>query len=103
MAVRVSGGLFLPPPPHAFYLTFDNKEVGRLQAREVFKVAPEGNYVFIKGSPTDPKADFLHAGQLAVLKEAMDAGKIKIVGEQYTDFSCGRLRSSLWLSVQLNF
>ena len=34
--------------PYAFYLTFDNKEVGRLQAREVFKVKPEGNYVFIK-------------------------------------------------------
>jgi D-xylose transport system substrate-binding protein len=71
--------------PYAFYLTFDNKEVGRLQAREVFKVKPEGNYVFIKGSPTDPNADFLHAGQLEVLKEAMDAGKIKNVGEQYTE------------------
>ena len=71
--------------PYAFYLTFDNKEVGRLQAREVFKVKPEGNYVFIKGSPTDPNADFLHDGQLEVLKEAMDAGKIKNVGEQYTE------------------
>ena len=71
--------------PYAFYLTFDNKEVGRMQARAVFKVAPEGNYVFIKGSPTDPNADFLHEGQLEVLKEAMDAGKIKNVGEQYTE------------------
>ena len=70
---------------YAFYLTFDNKEVGRMQAREVFKVKPEGNYVFIKGSSTDPNADFLHEGQLEVLKEAMDAGKIKNVGEQYTD------------------
>ena len=71
--------------PYAFYLTFDNKEVGRLQAREVFKVKPEGNYVFIKGSPTDPNADFLHEGQLEVLKKAMEAGKIKTVGEQYTE------------------
>jgi D-xylose transport system substrate-binding protein len=71
--------------PYAFYLTFDNKEVGRLQAREVFKVKPEGNYVFIKGSSTDPNADFLHEGQLEVLKQAMDAGKIKNVGEQYTE------------------
>ncbi len=70
---------------YAFYLTFDNKEVGRMQAREVFKVKPEGNYVFIKGSPTDPNADFLHEGQLEVLKKAMDAGKIKNVGEQYTE------------------
>lgn len=71
--------------PYAFYLTFDNKEVGRMQAHEVFKVKPEGNYVFIKGSSTDPNADFLHEGQLEVLKEAMDAGKIKNVGEQYTE------------------
>jgi D-xylose transport system substrate-binding protein len=70
---------------YAFYLTFDNKEVGRLQAREVFRVRPAGNYVFIKGSPTDPNADFLHAGQLEVLKQAMLAGKIKNVGEQYTE------------------
>ncbi|MDY6963731.1 MAG: substrate-binding domain-containing protein, partial [Pseudomonadota bacterium] len=32
--------------PEAFYITFDNKEVGRMQAAEVLKVAPEGNYVF---------------------------------------------------------
>lgn len=68
-----------------FYLTFDNKEVGRMQARAVLKAQPTGNYVFIKGAPTDPNADFLHSGQLEVLKEAIDSGKIKIVGEQYTD------------------
>lgn len=56
-----------------------------MQARAVFEVQPEGNYVFIKGSGADPNADFLHAGQLEVLKEAMDAGKIKNVGEAYTD------------------
>ncbi len=71
--------------PAAFYLTFDNKEVGRMQAREVFKVKPEGNYAFIKGSSSDPNADFLFSGQMEVLKEAIDAGKVKNVGEAYTD------------------
>uniref|UniRef100_UPI003BA912C2 D-xylose ABC transporter substrate-binding protein n=1 Tax=Stappia sp. TaxID=1870903 RepID=UPI003BA912C2 len=71
--------------PRAFYLTFDNVEVGRMQAREVLKLAPEGNYVMIKGSPTDPNADFLRGGQQEVLQSAIDAGKIKIVGEAYTD------------------
>ncbi|MGV8938382.1 MAG: D-xylose ABC transporter substrate-binding protein [Allorhizobium sp.] len=71
--------------PAAFYITFDNKEVGRLQAQEVFKVKPEGNYVFIKGSSSDPNADFLFSGQMEVLKAAIDAGKIKNVGEAYTD------------------
>ncbi len=41
--------------PRAFYLTFDNIEVGRMQARAVLEEAPEGNYVMIKGSPTDPE------------------------------------------------
>ena len=71
--------------PGVFYLTFDNKEVGRMQAREVFNVQPKGNYVFIKGYAADPNADFLHAGQLEVLKGAIDKGDIKVVGEQYTD------------------
>ena len=71
--------------PGVFYLTFDNKEVGRIQAREVFKAQPKGNYVFIKGSSADPNADFLHSGQLEVLDAAIKSGDIKVVGEQYTD------------------
>ena len=71
--------------PDAFYLTFDNKEVGRMQARAVFEVQPTGNYVFIKGSSADPNADFLHSGQLEVLQEALDSGDIVNVGEAYTD------------------
>ncbi|WP_299917628.1 D-xylose ABC transporter substrate-binding protein [uncultured Roseobacter sp.] len=71
--------------PRAFYLTFDNVEVGRMQARAVFDALPEGNYVMIKGSPTDPNADFLRGGQQEVLQEAIDAGKINIVAEAYTD------------------
>ncbi|PTV95232.1 xylose-binding protein [Rhodobacter aestuarii] len=71
--------------PRAFYLTFDNVEVGRMQARAVFEKAPTGNYVMIKGSPTDPNADFLRGGQQEVLQAAIDAGDITIVGEAYTD------------------
>lgn len=69
----------------AFYITFDNKEVGRLQAQAVLAAKPEGNYAFIKGSSADPNADFLFSGQMEVLKAAIDGGKIKNVGEAYTD------------------
>ncbi|NCM97522.1 MAG: substrate-binding domain-containing protein, partial [Rhodobacterales bacterium] len=69
----------------AFYLTFDNVEVGRMQARAVLAAMPKGNYVMIKGSNTDPNADFLRGGQQEVLQAAIDAGDIKIVGEAYTD------------------
>lgn len=71
--------------PRAFYLTFDNVEVGRMQARAVLEAAPTGRYVMIKGSPTDPNADFLRGGQQEVLQDAIDSGKITIVGEAYTD------------------
>lgn len=71
--------------PQAFYLTFDNVEVGRMMAREIQKAKPEGNYVFIKGSSADPNANFLYQGSIEVLKPAIDAGKIKNVGEAYTD------------------
>jgi D-xylose transport system substrate-binding protein len=71
--------------PRAFYLTFDNIEVGRMQAAAVFALQPTGNYVMIKGSPTDPNSDFLRDGQQEVLQAAIDSGDITIVGETYTD------------------
>ena len=78
--------------PQVFYLTFDNVEVGRLLAREVLKVKPEGNYVFIKGSGADPNANFLFQGSMEVLKPAIDSGKIKNVGEAYHGWLAARQR-----------
>lgn len=68
-----------------FYITFDNVEVGRMQARAVFEAKPKGNYVMVKGSPTDPNANFLRAGQQEVIEAAITKGDIKIVGEEYTE------------------
>jgi D-xylose transport system substrate-binding protein len=71
--------------PNAFYITFDNRDVGRMQARSLFTARPQGRYAFIKGSSADPNADFLFAGQMDVLKTAIDTGTIKNIGEAYTD------------------
>ncbi len=71
--------------PGVFYITFDNVEVGRMQARAVFEARPKGNYVMIKGSPTDPNANFLRGGQQEVIEAAITKGDIKIVGEEYTE------------------
>jgi D-xylose transport system substrate-binding protein len=71
--------------PGVFYITFDNVEVGRMQARAVYEAKPKGNYVMIKGSPTDPNANFLRAGQQEVIDAAVKKGDIKIVGEEYTE------------------
>jgi D-xylose transport system substrate-binding protein len=71
--------------PGVYYITFDNKEVGRMQARAVLAARPKGSYVMIKGSPTDPNADFLREGQQEVLAAAIKGGAIKVVGEEYTE------------------
>jgi len=81
---------------NAFYLSFDNKEVGRMQAQAIFDLVPKGNYVFIKGNQADANADFLRSGQEEVLTKAAGcsaitpenpdaACPIKNVGESYTD------------------
>ena len=77
--------LFETESDGAYYVTFDNVEVGRMQARAILEAMPAGNYVFIKGNAADPTADFLRGGQQEVLQEAIDAGDIINVGEQYTD------------------
>ena len=69
----------------AFYLTFDNKEVGRVIARSILAVVPEGNYAIIKGDKGDPNALFLLEGMMDVIGADVAAGKITIVGEAFTD------------------
>lgn len=69
----------------AFYLTFDNKGVGKIIAETVKAAKPEGNYAIIKGDPGDPNAGFLLEGMMEVIQADVDAGKIKIVGEAFTE------------------
>jgi D-xylose transport system substrate-binding protein len=71
----------------AFYVTFDNVLVGKMQAEEVLKVKDSGNFVIIKGNKADANADFLRDGmvQAGIPKVGENSDKIKIVGETYTD------------------
>ena len=69
----------------AFYLTFDNKEVGRVIARSIFEAVPSGNYAIIKGDKGDPNALFLLEGMMEVIGDAVAAGDVKVVGEAFTD------------------
>jgi D-xylose transport system substrate-binding protein len=71
--------------PGVVYVTFDNVEVGRMEAEAVMAEVPSGNYVIIKGNSADANADFLRDGMEEVIGEAVTAGDITIVGETYTD------------------
>ena len=71
--------------PGALYITFDNIGVGRLQAEVIYDLVPTGNYVIIKGNAADANADFLREGYDQVIGDAVAAGDIEIVFEEYTD------------------
>jgi D-xylose transport system substrate-binding protein len=71
--------------PQVLYITFDNVEVGRMQARAIFGLMPRGNYAIIKGNKADANADFLRGGYQEIIGDAVNSGAIKIVGETYTD------------------
>ncbi|WP_299790680.1 substrate-binding domain-containing protein [uncultured Marivita sp.] len=71
--------------PDLFYVAFDPIEVGRIQARELVRVQPEGDYVLIKGSPTDQYAHYVLTGQKEIIDPLISDGKINVVGEQWTD------------------
>lgn len=66
-----------------YYISFDNEEVGRMQASYLVARAPKGNYVLIGGSPTDNNAKMFREGQMQVLKPLVDRGDIKIVVDQW--------------------
>jgi D-xylose transport system substrate-binding protein len=71
--------------PKAFYITFDNKQVGVMQAKAVVAAKAKGNFAIIKGNSADPNADFLRSGIEEVIGASVKSGDIKIVGETYTD------------------
>ena len=68
-----------------FYLTFDNKGVGRIIAETVTAAQPSGNFAIIKGDKGDPNAGFLLEGMMEVIGDRVDSGEIKIVGEAFSD------------------
>ena len=71
--------------PGALYITFDNVGVGRIEAEVIYGLVPTGNYAIVKGNSADANADFLRAGMEEIIGEAVTAGDITIVCEEYTD------------------
>ena len=65
------------------YVSFDNVEVGRLQAEYLIKHAPKGNYVLIGGSPLDNNAKLFREGQMLALQPLIAKKEIQIVSDQW--------------------
>ncbi len=65
------------------YISHQVPVIGRKIAEYALAKAPEGNYVMVYGASTDNNAVIMRKEMEAVLKPAMDAGKIKVVAEQH--------------------
>ena len=63
-----------------FYLTFDNKGVGRIIAQSVTAAQPEGNFAIIKGDKGDPNAGFLLEGMMEVIADDVASGHFDAAG-----------------------
>ncbi|MDU1848392.1 MAG: substrate-binding domain-containing protein [Niallia nealsonii] len=68
-----------------YYISYDNKEVGRLQAKELLKKVSKGNFAYIGGAGTDNNAVLFKEGAMEVLQPYIDKEEIKLVFDQYTD------------------
>jgi D-xylose transport system substrate-binding protein len=66
------------------YVSFDNEQVGEMQAKAITKLVPKGNYVYIGGAITDNNAHLLKKGVFNVLQPLIDKGDINIVYDQWT-------------------
>jgi D-xylose transport system substrate-binding protein len=76
------------------YISFDNAQVGEMQARSLVQLKPKGNFYLLGGAPTDNNAKILREGQMKVLQPLVDKGDIKIVGKQWVkDWSAAEAMS----------
>jgi D-xylose transport system substrate-binding protein len=64
-----------------FYISYDNKMVGQLQAKYALEKAPAGNYLLVNGPVSDNNAILFREGQLETLKSAIASKQITIIGD----------------------
>lgn len=69
----------------ACYISFDNVEVGRTQARGVLDIVNKGKFIMLGGSPTDNNAVLFRKGQMEIIQPLVDKGQIEIVGDQWVE------------------
>jgi D-xylose transport system substrate-binding protein len=68
--------------PTALYISFDNVEVGKLQASMLAAVS-QGNFLLLEGAPSDNNAHQLERGHQLALQQAGASGRITIAGEEW--------------------
>ena len=75
----ISYDRLIPSSDVTIYVSYDNEQVGELQAQYVLTRAPLGNYLMIHGPVSDNNSFLLRKGQHKVLKPYVDSKKVKIM------------------------
>jgi D-xylose transport system substrate-binding protein len=68
-----------------FYISHNNYNVGKYMAEYVLKLKPEGKYVLLCGDKSDRNAIFVKNGQVDVIKQNVQSGKIKILYDVFVE------------------
>ncbi|WP_456276004.1 sugar ABC transporter substrate-binding protein [Bacillus sp. AK128] len=85
------------------YVSYDNEQVGVLQAQAITKIAPKGKYVYIGGAETDHNAHLLKKGVFKVLQPLIDNGDITVVFDQWTkDWLPSNAKANMKLALEAN-
>ncbi len=72
---------YLIDSPRLLWVTSDEVEAGRMEARAILAAKPTGNYVIMRGTKGTLLDDQVASGIHEVLQPAIDSGDIKIVAE----------------------
>jgi D-xylose transport system substrate-binding protein len=67
------------------YLSFNNREVGRLFGKALTQAVPKGNYLIVNGSVRDNNSYEVNAGFHEVIDPSVQKGSIHIVDEIWLD------------------
>lgn len=85
------------------YVSFDNEQVGVLEAQAITRAVPRGKYVFIGGAETDYNAHLVKKGVLRVLQPLINRGDITIVFDQWTlDWTPVNARKNMEAALKAN-
>ena len=67
--------------PITAYVSFDNREVGRLFGRALIEKVPQGNYLIVNGSVNDNNSYEVNAGLYEILNPFVQSKQIRVVEE----------------------
>lgn len=69
----------------SFFISYNNAQIGHLQAKYAFDKVPAGNYLLINGPVSDNNAIIFRDEQFKVLKPAIDSKKVNVIGDFVLD------------------